>query len=599
MTSLCRFFLRAISVTGVAAISFIFFASPAGAAATIVVNSNADTAADDGVCTLREAIVASNSNTASGVNPGECVSGDSGADVINFNITGTADFTIAGQNGYTIQPSTGLPNISETVTINGYSQPGALANTAVAPQPLNGRLLIELKGSPSLGMPSIQANSSIIRGLVINSFDSSGLILWGDDIQVLGNYIGTDPTGLVAQSNALNGINGHNSGTSDRAIIGSTNPADRNVISGNAGAGITPNTGEDGWIVKGNYIGMGADGVTQVGNSAPINGPGGMSIDNCSDTVVGGTEVGAINVISGNKNFGIFPDNTTNLKIQGNIIGPDWKGDPIPGNVQLGGIGFPALNGPFVDTLIGGTNPGEGNIIAHNNGTGIAVIKVYIGGVSNFDSINISIIGNSIYSNASNNTFVISESGLGIDLLNAEFSNMSSDTLGPTPNDVSDADTGANHLMNYPVLNSAIQNAQQLNIDLDLDVADSPVDQYRVEIFANDAADPSGYGEGQTYLGYANLSPGDGQDIQLNLAGGTDLTGKVISATTTAIDNTATYGFGSTSEFSLARSVSITIATNESLATTGAPVWVYGATALGLLFTGAIGMYLYHRRYSA
>ena len=288
MTSLRRLFLRAISVTGVAAISFIFFASPAGAAATIVVNSNADTAADDGVCTLREAIIASNSNAASGANPGECVSGDPGADVINFNITGAADFTIAGQNGYTIQPSTGLPNISETVSINGYSQPGALANTAVAPQPLNGRLLIELKGSPSLGMPNVQANSSVIRGLVINSFDSSGLIIWGDDIQVLGNYIGTDPTGLIAEPNALNGINGHNSGTSDRAIIGSTNPADRNVISGNAGAGITPNTGEDGWIVKGNYIGMGADGVTQVGNSAPINGPGGMSIDNCSDTVVWG-----------------------------------------------------------------------------------------------------------------------------------------------------------------------------------------------------------------------------------------------------------------------------------------------------------------------
>lgn len=354
MTSMRGFCLRLIGLASFMAIGLIFMASPAGAAATIVVNSNADTAADDGVCTLREAIVASNSNTASGINAGECASGDPGADVINFSISGIADFTIDGQNGYTIQPSTGLPNITETVTINGYSQPGAQANTATAPEPLNGRLLIELQGSPGIGMSSIQANSSVIRGLVINSFDSTGIIVWGDDIQVLGNYIGTDPTGLIALPNALNGINGHNSGTSDRAIIGSTNPADRNVISGNAGAGITPNTGQDGWIVKGNYIGMGADGVTQVGNSAPINGPGGMSIDNCSDTVVGGTEVGATNVISGNKNFGIFPDNVNNLKIQGNIIGPDWKGDPIPGNVQLGGIGLPSVNGPFVDVLIGG-----------------------------------------------------------------------------------------------------------------------------------------------------------------------------------------------------------------------------------------------------
>ena len=35
-------------------------------AATLSVNSLADTTADDGVCTLREAITAANTNTASG-----------------------------------------------------------------------------------------------------------------------------------------------------------------------------------------------------------------------------------------------------------------------------------------------------------------------------------------------------------------------------------------------------------------------------------------------------------------------------------------------------------------------------------------------------
>lgn len=183
MTSLSSFLRRVTSIgvvsIALALLSFYFFASPGRAAATIVVNSSADSAADDGFCTFREAILASNSNTASGATPGECVSGDSGADTINFNITGTADFTIDGQDGYTIQPSAGLPSITETVTINGYSQPGARANTAPAPEPLNGRLLIELQGSPGLGMSNIQANSSIIRGLVINSFDSTGVIIWG------------------------------------------------------------------------------------------------------------------------------------------------------------------------------------------------------------------------------------------------------------------------------------------------------------------------------------------------------------------------------------------------------------------------------------
>lgn len=247
---------------------------------------------------------------------------------------------------------------------------------------------------------------------------------------------------------------------------------------------------------------------------------------------------------------------------------------------------------------MGGGNSGEGNIIAHNNGTGVAVIVVYFGGTPLFDSKNITILGNSIYNNASNGSYIISESGLGIDLLNAEFSDMTSTTLGPTPNDASDVDTGANNFMNYPVINSAVQSAQKIYVNLDLDAADSPIGQYRVEIFASNAADPSGYGEGQTYLGYANLSPGASQDIQLNLPGGTDLTGKVISATTTAIDSTTDYGFGSTSEFSLAKSVSISAAPtiNRSLAATGVSVWVYGTTGLGLVLTGAGGMYLYNRR---
>src|SRR5260221_14459982 len=48
-------------------------------AGTITVTSTADTTADDGVCTLREAIIAANTNTASGVMLGECAAGAAGA----------------------------------------------------------------------------------------------------------------------------------------------------------------------------------------------------------------------------------------------------------------------------------------------------------------------------------------------------------------------------------------------------------------------------------------------------------------------------------------------------------------------------------------
>ena len=63
-------------------------AFPAGAA-TITVNSTADGAgANDGVCTLREAILAANTNTASGAAAGECVAGTAGLDTIAFAIPG-------------------------------------------------------------------------------------------------------------------------------------------------------------------------------------------------------------------------------------------------------------------------------------------------------------------------------------------------------------------------------------------------------------------------------------------------------------------------------------------------------------------------------
>ena len=76
---------------------------PAHASTTFtVINTN-----DTGAGSLRQAITDAN-NT-------------SGADVINFNIAGTGVHTIA--------PESALPQITEAVTIDGYSQPGAKPNT--------------------------------------------------------------------------------------------------------------------------------------------------------------------------------------------------------------------------------------------------------------------------------------------------------------------------------------------------------------------------------------------------------------------------------------------------------------------------------------
>lgn len=704
----------------------VLFAGSAHAA-SLTVNSTLDTVADDGACTLREAITAANNDSASGATPGECIAG-TGADSINFSIVGPPDYVISGQSGYTIAPLSVLPSITQTVTIDGYTQPGSQVNTAPSPEPLNGILLIEIDGqgagfTAGSGLSAIvissgAANSSV-RGLVINNFgfgeaetglaDPSAITVGGLNTTIRGNYLGTDPTGMIRKQNLGCGVcqAGNNS---DNITIGGLAPADRNIISGNKQVGISPNTNSDNWVIQGNYIGVGADGLTSIGNGDP-SWAGGVSLDNSVGHMVGGSDPAARNVLSGNDSQGIAPDFTDNSTIEGNYIGVGYDGvTPLPnsthgisvgnacqniiirnniiahnavGGIQLvsnadgtqvygntieanqsiagisifgainsqigsgnpgegniirgnvgAGISMSAFSGFGIttastvvqgntiedtqldgsgvgsgivvsndvsDTLIGGSGAGEGNVIRDNNGIGISVRDLTATAVgATVTPSNVAILGNNISGSIPAGGLLGSNS-LGIDIFNATDTTgpapdgipESYTNLGPTANDATDADTGPNNFMNFPVINDATQNGTNLAINFDLDAADSPVDQYRVEFFANDTADASGYGEGQTYLGSTTVTNGAGQLASLTLPANTDLTGKVLSATTTAIDATTPSDFGATSEFSQVRS--ITVLPQAALAETGEDFM--RAIVFGLvLLAGGVVTYELRRR---
>ncbi len=96
-------------------LAWFCLAPPARASTTITVNSTSDVRADDGSCTLREAIIAANTDTPSGVAIGECPAG-SGADTINLP-AGTYTITIPGV--YEDNSLTGDFDITQTVTIVG------------------------------------------------------------------------------------------------------------------------------------------------------------------------------------------------------------------------------------------------------------------------------------------------------------------------------------------------------------------------------------------------------------------------------------------------------------------------------------------------
>lgn len=483
-------------------------------ATTYTVSKVADT--NDGTCdsdcSLREAITAANANA--------------GADTINFNISGSGVHTIA--------PTSTLPSITSPVTINGYSQTGSSVNTATAPNALNGTLTIEINGTSagsSSGLTFESGSSgSTVKGLVINRFAVDGIMLNSSSVTVSGCYVGTDTTGASDLGNTSNGITVP---TSSNTIGGTTSGA-RNVISGNGGNGISVYTGTSNTI-QGNYVGINAAGTAAIGNTGNA-----VSIGTNNNTI-GGTVSGAGNVISGSSttnSFGIYISGgfgavTSGNVVQGNYIGTDASGNTGSGLGNYIGI---LILADAQNNLIGGTASGAGNIIAGSTTNGI-LVATYFG----FTPVDNSILGNSIHSNGS------SSSQLGINIADAQLGTDS----GVHILDAGDTDTGANDYMNFPVITS-ITPSSQLTITYNLDINDSEsgATGYRVEFFANDSADVSGNGEGQTYLGSDSIS-GDvsGRTIVLDIPA--SIAGKVqyITATTTMTD-TSSDGFGSTSEFS-------------------------------------------------
>jgi hypothetical protein len=213
------------------------------------------TTADSGPGSLRDAINQINADTsfiyANPSNPG--------VDEIDFNITAASD-TAGGGTGFnattgvaTIKPLSALPQITNFVTINGYTQPGSTPNTLLGPSALgstdpilhpekygdNAVLKVELDGElagPATGL-ILQKGGQTVEGLVINRFKGTGLQVGYDaaisNVTIQGNFIGTDVTGTQALGNL--GINLYVQGTTDNVLVGGTTPAARNIISGALG----------------------------------------------------------------------------------------------------------------------------------------------------------------------------------------------------------------------------------------------------------------------------------------------------------------------------------------------------------------------------
>jgi CSLREA domain-containing protein len=343
---------------------------------------------------------------------------------------------------------------------------------------------------------------------------------------IQGNYIGLAADGTTALGNSRDGV----------TLYASHSTITGNVISSNGHNGIIMSEATNN-VVQGNIIGADATGTQRRGNTNGIALYGHFNL-------IGGSATGQGNLISANRSQGIsIGGSSTGNRIQGNLIGTDISGQFPLGNESNGIYVTGDMYNQPVDNLIGGTNPGEGNVIAYTydqwlRGSGVE-ISIY--------STNTAILGNSIHSNRTS----VGERA-GIELWRG------SEPFGPEENDFWDNDTGPNGMQNYPSLTAATSSASSTTITGELH--STPNRQFRIEFFANDECDlvwvwwwPGGgaeqfFGEGQTFIGHVDVTTDGNGDAHYSA------TIPVAVANSQKISSTATpilvNGFGGTSEFS-------------------------------------------------
>lgn len=378
---------------------------------------------NSGAGTLRQAISDANGNV--------------GADIIAFNIPGAGVHTII--------PTAVLPVITEAVLIDGSTQntfTGASMNlrlivingSSLGTAPIiwlqnadNSTLnyLVISNGSDvgvqvesgsddfvitgcyigtnstgtaaaanaNVGLLIKNSQRAIVGGTGTNQYNlisgniNDGIIFENaDNGVIIGNFVGTDITGMIAMPNSDDGVTLKDGSSGN--TIGGTNSGERNIISGNIDVGIEIRaSGTNNNQVLGNYIG-----VNSTGNSALPNGGHGIYMHTqTTGNTIGGISVASRNIISGNGNIGIFitGSGTNNQAIYGNYIGLAADGTTKIANA--GGITI--QNGPQ-GILIGGSGAGQGNTITGNTGNGVLITDNSALG-TNFNFI----VNNSIFCN--------------------------------------------------------------------------------------------------------------------------------------------------------------------------------------------------------
>ncbi len=431
---------------------------------------------------------------------------------------------------------------------------GILINHADGGGPANasGNVIGGTNGTPD---GACTGECNLISGNIAN-----GIGLWHGGVSgslVYGNYVGTNASGNGAIPNGNIGIEVNEAPNN---TVGGITPANRNIFSGNGGSGVfLTGAAATGNAVQGNYIGTNAAGTAVLSNqkmglgvgfSPGAIGPNSNTIGGTNGITVGGACTGACNLISGNRDNGIFITGSESYGhvILGNFIGLNAAGT---GNLANGADGIGIIHTP--NTAIGnGTVTGR-NIVSGNSSNGIIIAGGASTGVRiDENSIGLSTTGLSM-GNAGSGVAISGATDVAI-LKTAFYSNgrlaIDLDNNGtPNLNDERDGDGGANRLQNFPNIYSAKNIGSVTKIGGQFN--GTPTGNYRLDFFASDgcnAGAPYNYGEGQTYIGTRDINTDQFGNTAWGYQPSTQVAGnKYITATATKmIGNTP----AETSEFS-------------------------------------------------
>jgi len=422
---------------------------------------------------------------------------------------------------------------NDEVTIDGTTQTAFAGNT----NPDGAEVLLygntfymNADHSTLLGFHSTSVQASGSSTLIRNNTGGMNITLFGG----IGSLVHSNDAGTIkidrSNGNLIAGntiqrvrvLGGGSGQPAANNRIGGPTLAERNHITGYgtwnseglpAGAAIQL-AGTQGTRIENNWIGTTTDGLA-IGNSACTMG---ISLRSQNDDVTIRDNLIAVLAIGQGPHhagqlfgWGIyFWGSTTNILIEDNTIGLDADGAPTLGSVwgvNVDNFSFYTVDGVSL----------VGNVIAGH----------FFNGVRVGPTADMRLSQNEIYANG----------WLGIDLIPDNFQS------GVSANDLLDVDTGGSGVQNYPVVTSSANVGGSLHVAGTL--GSSALDSFTLEFFASPACDPTGFGQGEMFLGSTSVTTdaagNAGFDVLLPVAAPD---GWVLTATATLEP------LGATSEFS-------------------------------------------------